>query len=145
MRQKENKIECLESFFKKMNAASEILEILSRMLEYNWTPKGIDQDYKPKPREAVKILEKLMSELQASQDGQKFAFGSEEAFDVYWVKQISVSKEFKFLNKGTERVGPYTKSMLIYEQFLPFNNEKHDDDGCVAVEDLPLFYKSKIF
>ena len=113
------------------------------MLEYNWTPKGIDQDYKPKPREAVKILEKLMSELQASQDGQTFAFGSEKASDVYWYRHTAVSKEFKFLKEGSDREGPDTKGTLIYEQFLPFNNQNHNNSGCVAVKDLPKFYKNK--
>ena len=127
----------------KMRAAWEIFGTLEKVQRLNLPPKCVEDNCKPITLEAVKKLEKVMSELQGSQDGQTFAFGSEKASDVYWYRHTAVSKEFKFLKEGSDREGPDTKGTLIYEQFLPFNNQNHNNSGCVAVKDLPRFYKNK--
>ena len=126
-----------------MGTAWEVFGILEKVQRLNSPPRCDEDDCKPINPKAVKILEKVMSELQGSQDGQTFAFGSEKATDVYWHRQTVVSKELKFLKEGSDRVGPDTKGMLIYEQFLPFNNQNHNNSGCLTVKDLPSFYKNK--
>lgn len=91
--------------------------------------------------EATDILEKLFEELNTVADGQTFAFKDKKVSEVYYYLGLVVRGEFKFLTDGP--VQPDTESMLHYEQYLPFNNRQHTDEGCVPANDLPVFYKNK--
>ena len=142
MQKVELKAKCVKQFYDKIDSGKDIIEILERMLSLNWHPFG-EADFEPVPWQAVEVLKQLMEQLQASTDGQTLAFKSEDARHVYWYKEIAALKEFKFLKQGSDRVSSYTKSMLIYDQLLPFNNENHDDNHCVPLDDLPRFYKRK--
>ena len=140
---KEHKAICLKVFERKAFSGLEVLDSLKLLAFYNWSPSPEEANFKPKPREAIKTLEKLMDNLKASTGGQTFAFGHDDASDVYWLRKINVPREFKFLKKDSDRVGPETRSMLTYDQFLPFNNQNHDNRDCVAAKDLPRFFKNK--
>ena len=52
------------------------------MSRFNWYPFGDEVNYEPSPADAINILDKVMDELKASQNGQTFAFRSDTAEDV---------------------------------------------------------------
>lgn len=87
--------------------------------------------------EVIDLYKKLVDKLETS-TGQKFSFLSR----VIW-EEIALPKKIKFLNGDSGRAGPDTKRMLIYDLLVPFNNEHHTDEHCVAAENLTLFYKNK--
>ena len=132
---------CLKIIEKKALLGFRVSRVLKRFLENNRLP-DLEADYEPSTDQAIKILEKLMDKLEASNDNQAFAFVSESASEVYRLKRIALPKEFKFLTNGHQEVTD-SKGMLIYEEYMPFNNALHTDKDCVSVEKLPLFYKSK--
>ena len=136
----ETKSKCLEIFERKAFSGRNVFSILKRLTKYNEYPI-FDADSKPTSLEAIKILEKLFEKLKTSADA--FALKSERPWDVFFYKNIILPREFHFLTEGSDRVGPDTKSMFTYDQFLPFNTKDHVDQNCVPVEDLPLFYKNK--
>ena len=139
---KEHKAICLKVFERKAFSGLEVLDSLKLLAFYNWSPSPEEANFKPKPREAIKTLEKLMDKLKASTGGQTFAFVNNTALEV-WNKKINVHKEFKFLKRGSDHIGPETNGMLTYEQFLPFNNQNPDNRDCVAATYLPEFYRKK--
>ena len=139
----EKNAKCLESFVQKVNSGRRIFYILENMFNYNWHPRQEETDFRPTISDAIEILENLMAKLNAAQDGQTFAFITNHASNVYWHKRIAAFGEFKFLKQGSDRIGPDTKSILFYDQLLPFNNANHSDHKCVAGKDLPDFYKYK--
>ena len=142
MAREESKAECVESFKVKAWSGLQLFRILDEINRYNWPPANTEANFKPEIHETIETLEKLMDKLKVSTDGQTFAFRDEVASKVYY-KEIFLPKEFKFLNKSSDRIGPKMKSILKYEQFLPFNNHDHDNRDCVAFNDLPWFYKHK--
>ena len=143
MEKKENKSKCVKSFERKAVIGLEVFEVLNRMTSYNWSPFSIYAAFRPDMDELIETLKKLMEKFTTRTGGQTFAFRHDNASEVYWHKEINVPREFKFLKKGSDQIGPKTKSMLTYEQFLPFNNQNHDNRGCVTAKDLPRFYKKK--
>ena len=142
MAKEESNARCVKLFALKANSGSAFLQNLRTMTIYNWSPIWEEANFEPETLESVKKLEKLMEKLKASTGGHRFAFERYGASEV-WLKGIYVAREFKFLKKGSDRVGQETKSMLTFEQFLPFNNKNHDNKDCVAIKDLPMFYKKK--
>lgn len=143
IRQKELRSKCVDTFYRKMMSGKGLLEILRYMLHLNLYPQK-KSDFRPTISEAVEILKKLMEQLQADMDGKRFAFAYQDtALHIYWNKEIAVFRELKFLKENSNHVRPDTKSMLRYDQFLPFNNANHEDDNCVTAADLPEFYKNK--
>lgn len=147
--QEESLAKCVKHFHQKANSSWRLFDVFTEVINTNLSPdasspfkKKIDI-FKPTASEAIDILAKLMAKLETSQDGQAFAFGLSNAWDVYRGKKIAAFKEFKFLRGGSNFVGLDTRSMLIYDQLLPFNNMNHNDQNCVAFKDLPYFYTSK--
>lgn len=139
----EENAKCLRSFDDTAYSGLFVFIMIERFAIEN---KHAIYDYayaKPTTLETKDRLEKLMDELKTGADGLTFAFKSERATKVYYYQRILRPKEFKFLKEDLQSIQPGTKSMLTYEQFLPFNNQLHNDEGCVSVEDLPRFYKEK--
>ena len=139
---KEPKVKCLDSFARKAFSGLSVFNNLRILTIFNWSPTYHQADFKPEIPEVIEMLEKLMDKLKTSTGGQTFAFGDDSAYNVYWYKQISALKEFKFLKKAPHPIYPVTKSLLTFELLLPFNNKNPDTD-CVSVNGLPLFYKNR--
>ena len=149
------KNKCVIYFQQKAFSGLRVFATIDFMLRLNWYPFGDEVNYEPSSAHAIKILDKVMDELKASQNGQTFAFRSDTAEDVYgklvgdnflrpyYGKEMVIAKEFKFLKEGSDRVRPDTKSILIFDQYMRFNNAKHNDNHCVALTNLPRFYKKK--
>ena len=130
---------CVQAFEQKVNSGLGVFSALSEMIYYNGHP--IDEaGFKPNITEQIKMLDELMNEIHSGTDDQTFAFGYESGFEVYFFKSVLLPKEFKFLKEGLN-AGPGMKSMLTFDQIMPFNNKNHNDEPCVSVEELPLFYK----
>ena len=142
IRVRENEAKCVKSFEQKAYSGTKMVQLLSRMVNFNWYPHGREADFKPTASDAVEMLEKLIAKLKTSQGDQKFAFATETGWGIY-TKKIAVFKEFGFLKEGLEHVGPDMKSRLTYDQLLPFNNKNHNEANCVTAKDLPSFYKNK--
>ena len=144
MKQNEPNAQCLEIFFRTSDLGHSLFSLLRDVFEQNCNPINDDADFTPKSGAFFKMFEKLFDELKTGSDEMKtFALKSERAFDVFFDSEIVRPREFKFLTEGSDRVQPDTKSMLIFDQFFPFNNKNHVDTNCVPVEELPLFYKNK--
>ena len=87
------------------------------------------------------MLERLFEKLNTGADGQTFALKGELALRVYFFKRLILPREFKYQTDGSVR--PDTKIMANFDQLLSFNSDRHTDEGCNPVENLPLFYKNK--
>lgn len=120
-----------------------MLSVFEKLFLDNVYPTDSYADYMPTNSEAVEALEKLMNQFSTSTDGQTFAFGSDDALDVYFYRTIVLPKEFKFLKADSGRVSRETKSLLAYDQLFPFNNPNHKDENCVAAKDLPLLQEKR--
>ena len=132
---------CVQTFKRITYSAYSVLGTLHRLAEYNGYPVNSEADYKPTDSKAIRALEDLFKELKTGADGQTFALKDLTVFDVYFERGFVQPIEFKFLTDSS--VQPDTKSMITYDQFLPFNSNQQSDEGCVLVEELPLFYKKK--
>ena len=140
MKKEENESKCVESFEKIAWSGYSVFGDLEDMFVSNRHPNLLSAGATPDYLELKEMLEKLIDKLATTTDGQTFAFASENPFDVQNNRKIVIPKEFKFLREGP---GSELKVRLIYDQFMPFNNEHHKEEGCVAAEDLPGFYKEK--
>lgn len=147
MKRVETESKCLDNFEGTAHAGVELFLALERLIKDNGHSTGSRDDYKPSTDKAVENLRKLMDRIKTVDDRQTFAFDSEAANDIYWFKRIAVLRDFKHLNEGDlgapQIIGSDTNGILIYDQYLPFNNRLHTDEGCVPASKLPLFYKSK--
>lgn len=141
MRKEEDEVQCVKTLFEVVKKGDSLFGYLERLYRLNWQP-GSESNSSPTYLEAVDILAKLMDQLKINADGQTFAFAEENAEEVYECGLI-LPKKFKFLTKGLDRVGPRTRSMVIYDQFMPFNNKNHNEINCVTLDNLPRFYKDK--
>ena len=140
MKEVEPTSKCVKTFEQMIFSATRVFENFEEISKYNKYPIWGD-DLKPSSLEAIEILEKLFEKLNTAGDGQTFALKDEEAFKVYHRKALVLPKEFKFLTDGS--VQPDTESEFIYYQYLPFNSDRHTDEGCVPIEELSRFYKNK--
>lgn len=143
MTKQEDKVQCLKYFKKTADSGLGVFESLSTMFSYNLRLFYDHADSEPKFPEFYLELKDLVAKLNKTADDQTFAFRYVEDIDEIFDQQIILPGEFKFLKEGLHYVRPDMKSMIIYEQFIPFNNKYHDDKSCVALKDLPLFYKKK--
>lgn len=141
----EDNVRCLKSFQLISYSGQSVFETLERFVIEHKNAVKFEAAYKPRTSVAVKRLQKWMDELKNDAEGQTFAMASESAWDIYSNKSIVLPKEFKFLTKGSEPIGPETRTMLTYVEFLPFNSphKPHNDEACVPASELPLFYKNK--
>ena len=138
----ETRSECVETFERKADSGCSIFENFFWVTNLNSYPLSKGAHSKPTISEALKILEELFEKLKTG-GTETFAFKSERPEDVFFHKKIVLPREFHFLTEGSDRVQPDTKSMLTYDQFLPFNNKNHVDENCVPIDKLPWFYKNK--
>ena len=143
IRQVERKSRCVETFEGKAYSGYNIFYNFYWVTNANNYPISDEADTKPTSSEAIKILEELFEKLKTG-GTETFAFKSERPHDVFYYKEIVLPREFHFLTEGSDRVQPDTKSMLTYDQFLPFNNKNHVDKNCVPIEKLPWFYKDRV-
>ena len=134
LREVETNAKCLDIFTKKAARGSGVFETLQKMVDYNLYPIG--GSIEPTMIGGIKILEKLIEKLKTGTNGQTFAFKSERALDVYYYSGIVLPREFKFLGEG-----PDAKGVLTYNQYMPFHNERHVDENCFPVKNLPWFLK----
>lgn len=150
MKKEERWAKCLQVFEAKTSRAINAFTTFERLSRYNSYPihDGLndlfhpDFIFKPETLQLIKILEKLFRELSTSAGGQTFALKSDEPWSIYFkMGGFVFPGEFKFLTEG--RVQPDTKSLLTYDQYLPFYNADHSDKNCIPAKDLPLFYKNK--
>ena len=134
--------DCLKSFTDTAYSGYGVFEILHRFAERNQTPYIVNEaHYTPGIRKQVAELAKLIDDIILG--NWQFALRYEGASYIHNAFAIFPPKEFKLLKEGRQGIQPDTKSMIIYDQLLPFNNPLHNDEGCVPVEQLPLFYKKK--
>ena len=131
---------CVQTFERMVFFATNVFENLHDVSMRNSYPIW-SGDFKPTRTEAIRILERLFEKLNTGADGQTFALKGEQASEVFYRRELVLPGEFKFLTNGP--VQPETESMLTYEQYLPFNSDRHTDEGCVPLEKLPRFYKKK--
>ena len=137
----EREAKCVSPLYRMAYLGQGVLEVFDDLFGHNKHPLYDRGDYEPEDLVLVRELAKLMRKLKAGSDSvQKFALTSNHFF-VRTHRQIVLPKEFKYLKENTERVGPETRGMIIYDQFWPFYNQNHNDENCVPVKDLPLFYK----
>ena len=134
---------CIKSFKEKADSGLSVFNNLRILIQLNWAPSVEAANFEPKTGEAIKMQEKLIDKIKNSTEGQTFVFGQNTARDVYLLYEIHIPKEFKFLRRDSDRISPETKSMLKYEQFLPFNNQNHGNLDCVAAKELPRFFQKK--
>lgn len=120
-------------------------------LESVWTPVPLnrhpllDADFAPTIFEALDRLEDLRKQFKTEKTrDQKYLLGILfSAKNVFSYRGLVQPVEFKFLREGSGRAGPYTKSMFTFDLILPFEKDETQDENCVSVKDLPLFYRSK--
>lgn len=143
MKETEPNAQCPVIFRRKIFKGISVFSLLNHIQKYNWYPGNDDADITPNSPESYEMFEKLFDKLKTDSDHQTFALKSDNPFDALFVTQIVLQREFKFLTEGSDRINADTKSMLIFNQFLPYYNKYHNDEHCVPVADLPLFYKKK--
>ena len=131
---------CVRTFGDMIFSASNIFENLVEVSMYNSYPTW-GGDFKPTETETFRILERLLEKLNTDADGQTFALKDQDAVDLFYKRGLVLPVEFKFLTNGP--VQSETESMLTYDQYLPFNSDRHTDEGCVPLKELPSFYKNK--
>ena len=138
---KKEKLYCVQTFERIAYSAYNVINNLEWVTRLNSYPVFDEAGFKPSDLEAIKTQEKLFEELNNAGDGQTFALKDMKAFDVHFKWGLVLPGEFKFLTEGS--VQPDTESIFTYHQYLPFNSEKHTDEGCVSLKELPSFYKNK--
>ena len=140
---------CLESFTDTAFRGQDIFYIFNDLISYNRPPVWVSAKFKPNVDQLIQKLETLIEKLNETTHDQTFAFRPDlqmrslraVAREVHLFKFIAAPKEFKFLRDGLNRIGPDTKSVLVFDYLFPFNNQNHDDNNCV--KDLSGFYKAK--
>ena len=151
MLKEEQNAKCIES--QKSELGNLLFKIFSAIYSSNFQMiySSDSEEITPQTTNLVEIVDmhkKLIDKIQGNSDGQTFAFESEsgDSFEcirkLLW-QEIVLLRDLNFLNGSLNRVGPNTERILFYDQFLPFNNEPHNDEDCVPVKDLPPFYKNK--
>lgn len=143
MKKTEPNAQCPEIFKRKFLKGESVFSELGNIQKYNRYPGDDRADITPDSTESLEMFEKLFNELKTDSDDQTFAFKSDDPMDVLFDAQIVLQREFKFLAEGLDPINSDTKSILVFDQLLPFHNKKHTDENCVPVADLPPFYKNK--
>lgn len=139
----EPNVKCIKIFDDTAYSGANVFVDLKWLAKFNKCPTQDSAGFKPTSWELIKNLGKLLSELQYASDDQTLAFSWAHAEQLYFHRGFALLREFKFLKDDLGKVLPSTRSMINFEQFLPFHNKKHTDKNCVPVEELPLFYKTK--
>ena len=138
---RENRSKCVTSFDHTAYIGQGVFDVLNDILGNNRAPNW-EADFKPRTEEMIRKIENLKNKLQITPDSPTLVFREEElsSSEIYSGKPLAQLKEFKFLKDGSDSIGPDTKSVLIFELFLPFNNKHHHDENCVPAKDLPFFF-----
>ena len=143
MKDTEPNAKCPVIFRRKISKGEGVFSELRRIQIRNLYPTNDEADMTPDSTELFEMFEKLFDDLKTDSDHQTFAFKSDDPMDVLFDAKIVLHREFKFLTEGSDQINADTKSMLVFDQLLPYYNKHHTDENCVPDADLPLFYKKK--
>ena len=132
---------CLESFYETVLSGNRFLDVFQNLISFNVLSLSEYALLKPGASEVINELKELTKEFKT--DGQTFALKSETSHTIIWSYNIAMPKEFRFLKDGSNRNYSDKKGVLVFDVFLPFNNQHHDDRNCMTTKDLPKFYKTK--
>ena len=140
---KEEEAKCLKVLESAVWRGYGVLLTLHHFAKYNKQPTLDFVGYNPPTYQLIANLKELMKRLKKPTDDRTFALQSDTHWSVYFDRAIVLPRQFEFLSTEPNQLHETMGSMVTFELFLPFNNKLYKNEPCVAVEDLPLFYKKK--